>query len=117
MHEMSLAGGILKLVEDAAAREGFSQVSRLDLQVGRLAGVELASLRFALEVVARGTCLEGAEVCIEEPPGRGWCMPCAQNVEVHAHGQTCPRCGSAQLMATGGDELRVVGLIVRDGAG
>lgn len=116
MHEMSLAGGILKLVEDAALREGFTQVNRLELQVGKLAGVELASLRFALEVAGQGTCLQGAEVCIDEPAGQGWCMRCARTVEVHERGQACPQCGSAQLVTTGGDQLRVVGLVVHEGA-
>jgi len=34
MHEMSLAGGILKLVDDAAARDPFARVQRLHLQAG-----------------------------------------------------------------------------------
>jgi hydrogenase nickel incorporation protein HypA/HybF len=114
MHEMSLAGGILKLVEDAAAREGFARVTRLQLQAGKLAGVELSSLRFALEVVSRGTCLEGAEVLVDEPPGEGFCMQCGQNAQVNERGQACPHCGSYQLIARGGDQLRVVDMIVTD---
>lgn len=114
MHEMSLAGGILKLVEDAAAREGFSRVTWLRLEVGRLAGVELSSLRFALQAVAPGTCLEAAELQIDEPPGQGWCMVCSAEVEVHERGQPCPRCGGFQLVARGGDQLRVVELRVAD---
>jgi hydrogenase nickel incorporation protein HypA/HybF len=111
---MSLAGGILQLVEEAAARDGFMQVKRLELQVGKLAGVELSALRFALEVASHGTCLAGAEISIDEPAGQGWCMPCAQNVAVHARGQGCPLCGGSQLLTTGGDQLRVLGLVVPD---
>jgi hydrogenase nickel incorporation protein HypA/HybF len=114
MHEMSLAGGILKLVEDAAARESFARVTRLNLQAGKLAGVELAALRFALDVVSRGTCLDGAEFCIDEPAGQGWCMQCARPVEVHQRGQACPLCGGWQLVAQGGDQLRVVDMVVLD---
>jgi hydrogenase nickel incorporation protein HypA/HybF len=114
MHEMSLAGGILKLVEDAALREGFGRVSQLRLEAGKLAGVELPALLFALEVVVRGTCLEGAQILIDEPPGQGWCLNCAQNVEVHERGQPCPRCGGWQLMTNGGDRLRVVDMQVLD---
>lgn len=114
MHEMSLAGGILKIVEDAAAREGFGRVTQLQLECGRLAGVELAALRFALDVVARGTCLEGARIDVDEPPGRAWCMQCADNVDIQARGDPCPRCGGVQLMVNGGDRLRVVDLRVTD---
>jgi hypothetical protein len=41
MHEMSLAGGILKVMDDAAAREPFQRVQRLTLEAGALAGVEV----------------------------------------------------------------------------
>ncbi len=40
MHEISLAGGILRMVEEAAAREHFWRVSKLRLEIGALAGVE-----------------------------------------------------------------------------
>ena len=46
MHEMSLAQGILQIVEDTLAREGGGRVSLIRLEVGRLAGVELDALRF-----------------------------------------------------------------------
>jgi hydrogenase nickel incorporation protein HypA/HybF len=114
MHEMSLAGGILSLVEGAAAREGFTRVSRLNLVCGPLAGVELSALRFALDVVSRGTVLEGAEVVIDEPPGDGLCLACGEAVAVTRRGQDCPHCGSGQVVSRGGDQLRVVDLIVHD---
>ena len=58
MHELSLADGILQVVEDAAAREAFARVLQLRLEVGKLAGVELQALRFALEAIAPGTLLD-----------------------------------------------------------
>jgi hydrogenase nickel incorporation protein HypA/HybF len=80
--------------------------------------VEVAALRFALEVVSRGTVLDGAEVLIDEPPGDGQCLACGQAVEVQQRGQDCPHCGSAQVVARGGDlggdRLRVVDMIVHD---
>ena len=74
---MSLAGGILRIVEDAAARERFGRVRCLALEAGVLAGVEVRALRFALEAIAPGTVLEGATIEIDEPPGSAWCMACA----------------------------------------
>ena len=62
MHELSLAGGIVELVEAAARRERFGRVSRLRLEAGALAGVEVRSLRFALQSIVAGTCLENAEI-------------------------------------------------------
>ena len=114
MHEASLAGGILQLVEDAALREGFRRVTLLRLEAGQLAGVEARALRFALEALAPGTCLQDTRFEIEEPPGQAWCMPCSQTVLLKQRGDACPSCGHYQLQATGGTELRVVDMLVED---
>lgn len=114
MHEASLAGGILKLVEDAARREGFRRVTALRIEAGRLAGVESRALRFALEAIAPGTVLQGAELTLEEPEGQAWCLPCATTVPLARRGDPCPLCAGHQLQPTGGTELRVVDLLVED---
>jgi len=114
MHEMSLAGGILRMVEHAAAREHFARVARLSLEAGALAGVEVRALRFALEAMAPGTVLEGAAIEIDEPPGIAWCMRCCDSVAIGARSDPCPRCGGWQLTPTGGTDLKVRELIVHD---
>ncbi|MBQ0931691.1 hydrogenase maturation nickel metallochaperone HypA [Ideonella sp. 4Y16] len=114
MHELSLAGGVLRLVEDAAQREGFARVSRLQLEAGALSGVEVRALRFGLDALRPGTVLAGAEIVIDEPPGTAWCLPCAQSVAIRSRADACPRCGGHQIQPTGGTELRVVDLWVHD---
>lgn len=114
MHEASLAGGILQLVEDAAHREKFRRVTLLRLEAGQLAGVETRALRFALEALAPGTCLEGASFEIDELPGQAWCLSCSATVTFEQRGDACPHCGSYQLQPTGGTALRVVDMLVED---
>ncbi|CAM4035547.1 hydrogenase maturation nickel metallochaperone HypA [Roseateles saccharophilus] len=114
MHEASLAGGILKLVEDAARREGFRRVTALRVEAGALAGVEVRALRFALEAIAPGTVLQACDIAIDEPEGRAWCLPCAATVPLARRGDPCPLCSGHQLQPTGGTELRVVDLMVED---
>lgn len=114
MHEMSLAGGVLRVVEDAAAREHFTRVKRLTLEAGVLAGVEVRALRFALDAMAPGTVLEGADITIDETPGVAWCMRCVGSVSVASRAEACPQCGGWQLTPTGGTELKVRELIVHD---
>lgn len=114
MHEASLAGGVLKLVEDSARREGFARVTALRLEAGQLAGVEPRALRFALEALAPGTCLAGARFDIDEPAGAAWCMRCCGAVVIAQRGDACPQCGGYQLQPTGGTELRVVEMLVED---
>lgn len=112
MHEASLAGGVLQLVEDTARRENFTQLRELRLEAGQLSGVDLRALRFALDSLAPGTLLEGARIEIDEPPGQAWCMACSQTVAIAQRGDPCPLCDGYQLQPTGGMELRVVDMLV-----
>jgi hydrogenase nickel incorporation protein HypA/HybF len=114
MHEASLAGGVLQVVEDAARREGFVRLLALRLEAGQLAGVDARALRFALESITPGTLLEGARIDIDEPPGQAWCMACSRSVAIQRRGDSCPNCGGFQLQPTGGLELRVVDMHVND---
>jgi hydrogenase nickel incorporation protein HypA/HybF len=114
MHELSLAGGIVRLVEDAAARERFSQVRVLRLAAGALSGVEVRALRFALEAITPGTCLAGARIEIDEPSATAWCLGCNQSVAIRSRTDACPVCGGVRLQPTDGTDLRVVDLLVDD---
>lgn len=112
MHEMSLAGGIVRIVEDCAEREAFERVTVLRLSAPALAGVEVRALRFALEAMAPGTRLAGARIEIDEPPGQAWCLDCGTGVDIAARGDACPLCGGYKLQVTGGTELKVIDLLV-----
>jgi hydrogenase nickel incorporation protein HypA/HybF len=114
MHEISLAGGILTLVEDSARRENFRRVRLLRLEVGQLANVELRALQFALEALAPGTLLDGARFEFDEPPGQALCLDCRQTVPLPERGTACPHCASYRLQPTGGTELRVTDMLVAD---
>jgi len=67
MHEVSLAGGILDIVERAARTDPFRRVRQLRLAVPVRAGVDPGALEFALHAIAPGTLLEGAEILLEQP--------------------------------------------------
>jgi hydrogenase nickel incorporation protein HypA/HybF len=112
MHEMSLAESILGIVEDAARAQGFARVKEIRLEIGALSGVEAEALDFCLEVVLKGSLADGARVELETVAGRGWCMQCGDTVPIAARHDACPRCGSYQVQATGGTEMRVKDLLV-----
>ncbi|MFA6921013.1 MAG: hydrogenase maturation nickel metallochaperone HypA [Gallionella sp.] len=107
MHEMSLAEGIVQLVEDAASADGCARVKAVWLEIGQLAAVEKEALRFCFDAVTHNTIAQGARLEIIETPGQGWCMKCEGNVAVTALYEACPVCGSYQIQVTGGDAMRV----------
>jgi hydrogenase nickel incorporation protein HypA/HybF len=112
MHEMSLAESIRDLIGAQADKAHFDRVRTVELEIGKLAAVDAQALRFALEIVLRGTSAHGAELVIAEPAGQAWCMHCAQTVQLDRRGDACPACGGYQLAVTGGDQMRVSGLVV-----
>lgn len=107
MHEMSLAEGILQIIEDNARRADAGRVRAVWLEIGRLSSVEPDALRFCFDVVVKDTLADGARLEIIDVPGSAWCLQCSQTVEVAARYDECPLCGSYQLQVTGGTEMRV----------
>jgi hydrogenase nickel incorporation protein HypA/HybF len=107
MHELSLAEDILRLMEDTARREAARRITRVTLEIGALASVEIEALRFCFAAVIRGTLAATAQLEIRVLPGEGWCMPCGQTVPLAALADPCPRCGSFQVQAVRGMEMRV----------
>ncbi len=107
MHELSLAESVLQLIEDAAREQEFAHVKTVRLEIGQLACVEPESLRFAFDVVMRGSIAECARLEIVETAGQGRCEKCEQNFPLVALYEACPACGSYQVSVTGGDAMRV----------
>lgn len=107
MHEMSLCEGVLRILQDNAASQGYCRVRTVWLEVGDLAGVELAALRFGFDAVMNGTLADGARLEIVELPGEAWCMACGKPVRIKQRYDACPDCGGYQLQVTGGEEMRI----------
>jgi hydrogenase nickel incorporation protein HypA/HybF len=107
MHEMALAEGVIQLVEETAQREQAQRVKLVVLEIGQLSSVEPEALKFCFQAVARGSIAEGAALEIVEVPGLGWCLACAETVPMKELYGACPKCGSYQMQATGGTEMRV----------
>ena len=112
MHEMSLAEGVLQLIEDAALQQNFAKVSTVWLEIGQLSGVEVEAMKFCFDAVTRDTIAQGARLEIIVRPGTGWCMVCAKSVPMTEVYGECPQCGGYQMQVTGGTEMRLKELAV-----
>lgn len=107
MHEMSLAEGIVQLIEDASRREGFKRVSAVFVEIGRLSSVEPEALAFCFGSATLGSVAEGARLEIIDIPGQGLCLQCGAEMEVENLYDPCPKCGGYGINVTGGTEMRV----------
>lgn len=107
MHEMSLAEGLIQVLEENAKTQDFHRVKKIWLEVGQLANVELESFRFCFDSVCKRSLAEGSVLIVEEVEGSAWCLECSKSVSVNSLADPCPICGSFQIQITGGQEMRI----------
>lgn len=105
---MSLAESVREIVEETARASGARRVGVVRLEIGALAQVEVDAMRFAFDVVMRGSLADGARLEIVETPGQAWCMQCSTTVAIERRGDPCPHCDSLQLQVSAGDRMRVI---------
>jgi hydrogenase nickel incorporation protein HypA/HybF len=103
MHELGIAQ---QVIEIAAERSNGARISRIVLEVGRLAAVLPDALRFCFDAASEGTVAAGAELQIVEVPGVARCRKCGERVELERpYGRCC--CGCTDLEWISGEELRI----------
>ena len=108
MHEMSIAANIIQIAESQAAEAGARRVNRIEIEVGRLAGVEIPSLEFCFTTVRRSSSLTTASaLVIHTVEGRGRCPKCREGFPVDFFVAVCPECGSGGVEILQGRELKV----------
>ena len=91
MHEFSLCEGILKQVAKAN-QNNLTNVEYINIEIGKLAGVDTQSLLFWFPVVAKKLSCEHVQLAITEPEGIALCNTCAQQFEIHNLYDACPHC-------------------------
>ena len=113
MHELSLVESILQIIDEYAAKEGFSRVNALSLSCGKLSCVVPQALSFAFEVQSKGTRAEGAALELEVLPAAIHCLACGTDVEIERFEAQCPLCrGYEVLLVRGTEELKLIELDV-----
>jgi hydrogenase nickel incorporation protein HypA/HybF len=103
MHELGLTQEILDIVLQRAQER---KVRRVVLEIGRLSCVLPDAIRFCFDLCAAGTMADGAELEIVEPPGRGRCRQCGDELALHAAFTRCA-CGSSDIEWLSGEELKI----------
>jgi hydrogenase nickel incorporation protein HypA/HybF len=104
MHELAIAESV---VEIALRHASGRRVTRVELEVGHLRQVVPSALEFAFELVARGTQVEGAELCMREVQAAGRCRSCGADTPLPGFPLMCASCGGFDVEVTRGEELRV----------
>ncbi|MDR2118322.1 MAG: hydrogenase maturation nickel metallochaperone HypA [Tannerellaceae bacterium] len=112
MHELSIAQHIVELAEEQARRHQASVIEEIEIEIGRMAGVEPNTFCFALASAVKHSMLEHARIVRHDIDGEGICADCGDCFKVEALFDPCPRCGSYAVRLTKGKELRVKSIVI-----
>jgi len=107
MHEVSICESVIDILTGEAASHGSTRVKAVRLMVGEMSGVIEDSMRFAFEVVSKGTVAEGAELVIDTVPLTARCKGCGREFHVEGYAFTCAHCGCPDIEIVSGRELMV----------
>lgn len=110
MHELSLCRSIADLVVEAAARAGVAEVSRITLEIGLGAPVEIEAIRFCLPLCLDDTVAARAELTIERPPLKIRCATCGSEHDAASARAPCPACGGRSGDILSGRAMRVLSI-------
>lgn len=109
-------GDLLAIVDRAARTDGGGPVRVVHLRIGEMAGVGEDALRFAFEVMSKGTAAEGSALEIEKVPLRARCAACGAHSNPADFVFRCPACGSGDIEILAGREMEVDYILVGDRA-
>jgi hydrogenase nickel incorporation protein HypA/HybF len=112
MHELGITRNIVAIVVEAAQGK---RVSRIVLEVGKLAGVMPDAIAFCFDVVAQGTAIEGAKLDVVQVGGVAHCRRCDAEFGVESLVCACA-CGSRDVAMVRGEELMIKTMDVEEAA-
>ena len=112
MHEFSLALEVIDLARREAEKIQAENILEISIEVGDLSGVEADAFESALELVVKDSVLHKAAIVISRVAGKGICNACDLEFDMHHRLATCPQCRSFPSIISGGEEFRVVSLVV-----
>ncbi len=110
MHEHSLVVELLDAIEERLAGLLVSTpervvVERVDVQFGRLSGVEPGLLESAFEVLAPVRLGPRCQLVLDEVSLQAVCEACLHQFEPDGWNLFCPNCGSGETQIVAGDQL------------
>lgn len=114
MHEMSIAINILNIAEEELKKANGKRIEKMQLSVGKLSGIVVESLKFALHAARENSPLSETEITITEIPAKMRCSNCNHEFESEEFYTVCPQCDSFMHEIISGKELLINSITIDD---
>jgi hydrogenase nickel incorporation protein HypA/HybF len=110
VHEYSIVQSLIDLSEENAKKNNAKKITKLEIKVGVLSGVEVDLLETAFNTFKEGTICEDAEFIIHIQPIVVKCRECNQENSLEKNEYSCPNCNSQNLEVLDGEEMYLMSL-------
>ena len=103
MHEFSIVQDLLNMCEKNAAENNATKITKVEVKIGKLSGVEPHLLQTAFDTFKEKTICDGAEFCIHHQDLVVRCNDCGKESTLEKNTFSCPHCEGAVEVLDGED--------------
>jgi len=107
LHEFSITQSILSIALEKATAVNASQISKINLVTGELAGIVDDCVEFYFDFLTKDTIAAQASLSFRHPPTRLRCRNCATVFSPDNLNWACPNCHAQTVEITSGRECYV----------
>ena len=105
MHELSVCMSLLDQVTAIAEERNARRVTRIELTVGPLSGIEIELLETAWPIASAGTLADEAAFVVEATPVVVHCNVCDEESAAQSNRLVCGACGANRTRIVSGEEM------------
>lgn len=113
MHEYSVVQALLEQVQELAAQNGASEVTKIIVKNGVMSGVEPHLLEVAFETFKEKSICEKAHFIMNIQPLILHCQSCNNVNEVATAHYCCPNCQSLDVRVDDGEDMYLMSVEMR----
>jgi hydrogenase nickel insertion protein HypA len=110
MHEYSIVQALLGQCEKYAAENEAERITKVEVKIGTMSGVEPHLLQIAFDTFKEKTVCDGAVLAMQVQPLVVRCRSCGSESELDAPHYLCPACGSREVEVIDGEEMYLMRL-------
>jgi len=110
MHEYSIVTSLLELCEENAKKEGSQKITKVEVKIGVLSGVEPYLLQSAFDTFKEKTICDGAEFVMHMQDVVIRCHDCDKEFTLKKNEFNCPDCKGFNIETIDGEGMYLMRL-------
>jgi len=103
---------IVEIAETEVKKANATKVSEITLEIGKMAGVVIEALEFAMEEAVKDSVLQNSKLIIKEKAAKAKCDKCNHIYEIEEIYSPSPKCQSFYSDVIEGKELKVLSMSI-----